>query len=132
MLAERLFLSRLKGKATRQRKNKRRIGADYEKKAANYLRTVGYRIIEQNYRCPQGEIDLIARDGSYLVFIEVKYRKNLSAGYGEEAVGYRKQMRIRKTAIWYLNTRGIGLEQPCRFDVISFAAEKLTLLQNAF
>lgn len=122
----------MKGKATIQRRNKRRIGADYEKKAADYLRTVGYQIIEKNYRCPQGEIDLIARDGEYLAFVEVKCRMNLSAGYGEEAVGYRKQLRIRKTAIWYLKAQHISVEQPCRFDVVAFMAEKLTLLKDAF
>ena len=54
--------------------NRRRTGTAYEIMAADYLKTQGYQIIKQNYRCRLGEIDLIARDGPYLVFVEVKYR----------------------------------------------------------
>ena len=54
--------------------NKRKTGQEQEAKAACFLKTQGYQILEQNYRCKRGEIDLVAREGQYLVFVEVKYR----------------------------------------------------------
>ena len=55
-------------------RNTRKTGQEYEAMAAKYLEEKGYGILERNYRCPYGEIDIIAKDGSYLVFVEVKYR----------------------------------------------------------
>ncbi len=112
--------------------NKRSVGAEYERKAADYLVRAGYRLLERNYRCRAGEIDLIAMHGEYLVFVEVKYRADTGRGYGSEAVDDRKQKRIRKAALWYLTERHITMEQPCRFDVISFTADETELIQNAF
>ena len=66
--------------------NKREVGAAYEEAAAVFLEKNGVRILERNFRCRQGEIDLIGRDGEYLVFFEVKYRKNADAGLPAEAV----------------------------------------------
>ena len=83
--------------------NKRKTGAVYEEKAAAYLKEKGYRILEKNYRCPLGEIDLIAEESGYLVFIEVKYRRTSRLGTGEEAVNTKKQRRILGAARWYLN-----------------------------
>lgn len=111
--------------------NKRATGTVYEEKAVRYLEEKGYRIIERNYRRKTGEIDVIARDGDYLVFIEVKYRSGSMAGYGTEAVGYRKQQRIIRAAQWYLMEKKIP-EQPCRFDVVSFLGEQVTLIRDAF
>lgn len=71
--------------------NFRRLGAFYEDRAARLLEERGYWILEKNYRCRIGEIDLIARDGRTLVFIEVKYRRTDSFGRPEEAVDARKQ-----------------------------------------
>lgn len=65
--------------------NTRRTGAVYEKKAGAYLEKRGYKILEYNYRCRQGEVDIIARDAGYLVFCEVKYRSGPESGYPEEA-----------------------------------------------
>lgn len=65
--------------------NRRQTGAAYERCAGEYLRTQGYELIAYNFRCRQGEIDIIARDGRYLVFVEVKYRKN-----GQSGVGWRR------------------------------------------
>lgn len=112
--------------------NKRTVGTKYEQKAADYLALAGYRLIEKNYRCRVGEIDLIAVQGSYLVFVEVKYRSDTKAGYGYEAVDWRKQKKIRRTALWYLTEKKIPASQPCRFDVVSFNAEEITLIQDAF
>ena len=112
--------------------NKRNIGSRYEQKAAQYLEEQGYRILERNYRCKLGEIDLIARDGAYLAFVEVKYRMDARAGYGLEAVDVRKQRRIIRAASWYLYEKHAGEEQPCRFDVVSFLGEEITLVRDAF
>ena len=61
------------------RENNRAIGSKFEKEAGTYLKKHGYEILEYNYRCRAGEIDIIARDGEYLVFCEVKYRNGSSA-----------------------------------------------------
>ena len=65
------------------------------------LKKKGYRILEANFRCRFGEIDLIARDGAYLVFIEVKYRSSLKDGDSLEAVNRRKQRKIIRVAEYY-------------------------------
>lgn len=112
--------------------NKRAAGAAYEQKAAEYLEQMGCRILNRNFRCKVGEIDLIAKDQEYLVFTEVKYRAAESAGYGSEAVDARKQKRIIRAAQWYMQKMHIPQEQPCRFDVISFLGEELTWIRDAF
>jgi len=114
-------------------KNCRKVGAVYENKAVLFLRNKGYKIIKQNFRCRQGEIDIIAKDGEYLVFIEVKYRKNAYEGAALEAVTWQKQKRIMQTAKYYLYiTASKGRERPCRFDVIAFEGGKMVHIQNAF
>lgn len=112
--------------------NKRAEGTAYEKRAAQYLEARGYQILAHNYRCKQGEIDLIAQDGDYLVFVEVKYRKDARSGYGAEAVNRQRQRRIIISARWYLVQQGLGESVPCRFDVVSFCGEEITLIQDAF
>lgn len=112
--------------------NKRKIGADYEKRAADFLESRGYQVIRSNYRCRAGEIDVIAREGAYLVFVEVKYRRGGAAGSGEEAVDFRKQRRIIRSAQWYLMEQRVPADRPCRFDVVSFFGEEITLLKDAF
>ncbi len=112
--------------------NKRQVGAAYEAKAAGYLQEKGYRILETNFHCRQGEIDLIAKDGRYLVFVEVKYRTTGQAGHPLEAVDVRKQRRIIRTAQYYCYTRRIPEEQACRFDVVCILGEKMEHVENAF
>ena len=67
-------------------KNHRATGSIYEEKIAAFLKQNGFLILERNYRCKQGEIDIIARDGRYLVFIEVKFRATGSTGFSLEAI----------------------------------------------
>ncbi len=112
--------------------NKRKMGGIYEAKAAEYLQKKGFILLEQNYRNRSGEIDIIARDNEYLCFIEVKYRA--TSGYGSplEAVDTKKQMQIRKVALYYLMKQGFKDDVPCRFDVIAFEGDELTHLENAF
>lgn len=113
-------------------RNGRALGGHYEALAADYLCRQGYEILERNYRDRQGEIDIVARDGRYLVFVEVKYRRNLKNGYPEEAVHGAKRHKIRHTASYYLYSHGYGGETPCRFDVVSIAGEEISLFRDAF
>lgn len=70
--------------------NRRSIGTEYEKAAGAWLTGQGYLILEYNYRCRRAEIDIVAREGRYLVFVEVKYRKNRKEGSAAEAVDEKK------------------------------------------
>lgn len=103
----------------------------YERATAYYLEQQGYVILEYNYRCRAGELDLIARDGEYLVFCEVKYRKSRGKGDPLEAVDRRKQLRIYQCAQYYLTEKHLG-EIPCRFDVIGIEGRRVVLIKNAF
>lgn len=95
-----------------------------EELAAKFLRKKRYQIVETNYRCRMGEIDLIVENRKVLVFVEVKLRKNADFAEAMEFVDLRKQERIKKTAMLYLAQYEI--EKPCRFDVIEvYASEDL-------
>lgn len=85
----------------------------------------------KNFRCRNGEIDLIARDGKYLVFVEVKYRGGKSQGNASSAVDWRKQRRISHAAQFFLLRYGYG-EPPCRFDVVAIDGEHIQWIRNAF
>ena len=98
----------------------RELGRFGEERAARYLRLRGYRIVETNYACRLGEIDLIARKGRYLVFVEVKLRKSGDFAAAREFVTRSKQQRILSTASVYLAQHETEL-QP-RFDVIEIYA----------
>jgi putative endonuclease len=116
-----------------EKKNKREIGTVYENKAVLFLQEKDYEILERNFRCRYGEIDIIARDGAYLVFVEVKYRKQAYQGAALEAVTWQKQKRILQTARYYLyKTAGKAAECPCRFDVVAFEGERITHIRDAF
>lgn len=119
-------------KEERTRANKRETGSRYEQEAALYLKNQGLTILEQNFHSREGEIDLIARDGRYLVFVEVKYRKNAAKGDPAEAVDYYKQRHIRRTAQYYLYSHRYGEDTPCRFDVISILGSDIRWIKNAF
>ena len=100
----------------------RRLGRWGEEQAAKYLRLRGYSVLEMNYSCRLGEIDIIARRGRYIVFAEVKLRKDAAFAEAKEFVTAAKQRRIVATAQMYLSTKGIEL-QP-RFDVLEVYAPK--------
>ena len=110
----------------------RTVGMDYEKQAAQLLKSHGYRILETNFQCKTGEIDLIAIEDGYLVFVEVKYRAGAQMGEPQEAVDTKKQQKISRTAAYYCMRHGISSEQPCRFDVAAFTEGKWMVIQNAF
>lgn len=112
--------------------NTRKIGKGWEITAASYLAASGFEIIELNYSCRYGEVDIIAKDGNYLVFCEVKYRKSRSAGLPMEAVSYEKQKKIIGTAYFYIINHNLPENTEVRFDVVSILAGEITLIKNAF
>lgn len=112
--------------------NKRKLGQEQEEKAAELLENMGYQIVSKNYRCRLGEIDLIAREKGTLVFIEVKYREKNIAGTPEEAVTFRKQRNISKTAAWYMAEKNLALDTPVRFDVVAITPDQVRIYKNAF
>ena len=103
--------------------------------AAAYLKKNGYRILETNFRCSLGEIDIIARDKEDLVFVEVKTRKSLDLGYPEQAVGIKKQKKISQLALFYLQKKNLT-NAKARFDVVavmmSETSNEVKLIKNAF
>ena len=115
-----------------QRMNKREVGSGKERMAAEYLTSCGYRIREMNYFCKAGEIDIIAEEGGYLCFIEVKFRSDAASGYPEDAVDIRKAKRITRSALFYMNSEGLPDDIPCRFDVVAILGKDITLIKNAF
>lgn len=109
-------------------------GQTGEDLAVCYLENQGYTIVERNYRKRIGEIDIIARDGEYLVFIEVKTRSNRRFGSPFDAVDFRKQQQISRVALAFMTQHRFG-EVPVRFDVIGVHLEespKVELIKNAF
>ena len=99
-----------------------------EDRAAEYLRRKGFRVTDFNWKCRFGEIDLIAEDGVYLCFVEVKLRKTAAYGSAAAFVDWHKQQRLRTAAELYLAGRPTGL-QP-RFDVIEIYAPQGTDTEN--
>ncbi len=115
-----------------QKMNKREVGSGKERIAAEYLVSCGYRIREMNYFCKAGEIDIIAEEGGYLCFIEVKYRSGEANGFPEDAVDLRKAKKITRSAMFYMNSEGLPDDIPCRFDVVAILGKDITLIKNAF
>lgn len=112
--------------------NKRAIGAARERKAAEYLTQRGMRIIEKNYRDQNGEIDLVGYHGDYLVFVEVKYRRDTQKGFAAEAVDVRKQRKICRVADHYRYSHGLDDRTKVRYDVVAIQGEEIDWIQNAF
>ncbi len=103
-----------------------------ELRICDHLEKNGYAVLERNFTGKFGEIDIIATDGKYICFVEVKYRKDLRTGFPEEAVGIRKIRRICKTAAYYLSTHRQYASLQMRFDVASILGDKLSYYENAF
>lgn len=113
-------------------KNKRTAGSHYESLVAAFLQKQGFEILERNFRCRSGEIDIIARDGRYLVFIEVKYRSSARAGTALEAINAKKAAQVRRVAAAYLYQKRYSESTPVRFDAAGVDGEKITYIKNAF
>ena len=115
--------------------DRQRLGRRGEALAAAYLRQRGYRIVRQNYRTRLGEIDIVARDGRTLVFVEVKVRRSPRFGSAKAAVTAAKRRRISMVALQYLKTEA-DADAQARFDVVAVdqtgTEPRLELVQNAF
>ncbi|MCQ2492223.1 MAG: YraN family protein [Lachnospiraceae bacterium] len=112
--------------------NNRKTGTHYETLVAKVLKKHGYQILEINFRNRIGEVDLIAVDGSNLVFVEVKYRKTVRMGAPEEAVTRNKQRIICRVADYYILTHPEVAHLQMRFDVAAIDGKHLTIYKNAF
>lgn len=112
--------------------NKRKIGSEQEEIAVHFLQSKGYEIVEQNYFCRYGEIDIICKDGKYLVFVEVKYRANSKMGAPQEAVSAYKIQHIIRSAQSYLYEKRYSMDIPVRFDVVVILGKEINVIQNAF
>ncbi|ASQ44594.1 YraN family protein [Legionella clemsonensis] len=112
----------------------RKRGLAIEQQAQVYLEAQGLKPVISNYQCRLGEIDLIMREGNYLVFIEVRARASAAFGGAAASVTYRKQQKIIKTASHYLLRTKLTDKQPIRFDVLSFEGEtpQINWIKNAF
>jgi len=113
-------------------KTSKEIGDIGESKARSFLEDNGAKIIESNFTCKTGEIDIIAISDDTLLFVEVKYRKNNNFGDAAEMVTARKQKKIILTAQWYLQKHSRLANKACRFDVISIHQNEINWIQDAF
>jgi len=113
------------------------LGRRGEEAAVAYLQAHGYIILDRNFRCRWGEIDIVARQARTLVFVEVRTRTASPLGSAEESIGPQKKARLRRLAAYYLYRTGRG-EVDCRFDVIAITADangnirELRLFTDAF
>ena len=109
-------------------------GKEAEQQACKFLQKQGLRLLEQNYSCRLGELDLIMQESSTLVFVEVKYRHSTQYGQASETVDLRKQRKIILTAQYFLHQHSHYSDLACRFDVVSFngAGQPIEWLPNAF
>lgn len=111
--------------------NNKNVGDFGEKMACEFLKKKGYKLIAKNYKNKIGEIDLIMKDGDYLVFVEVKTRATNQFGLPREAVDYNKLNKIKKVATAYMLAQGC-YPCACRFDVVEVLENEVTHLINAF
>ncbi len=110
--------------------NTKNIGTFYEDSVYEYLKEQGIRILEQNFRCRQGEIDIIGRWKDCLIFFEVKYRKADSFGGALGAVDFRKQKKICRCADYYCMLH--SWNGNLRYDVIGITDTKIEWIKDAF
>jgi len=107
-----------------------------EKLARDFLKERGYHIIETNYRCPEGEVDIVARDKDFLVFVEVRTKTSLAFGSPEESITPAKKERMRVVASRYLETHD-NLPQSWRIDVVAVELDprekpsRIEIIENA-
>jgi len=112
--------------------NKRVVGREKEEIAVNYLQENGVAIVLRNFTGRNGEIDIIGDDGKTLIFIEVKYRKNLLMGFAEDSISKSKMKKIYLTAVEYIRKNSNIADRNMRFDVIAINGEKINWIKNSF
>lgn len=107
------------------------LGASAEDAATRLLIERGYAIVERNFRCRAGELDLVARDRGVLVFVEVRSRADADHGHAAEMVDAQKQRRVARVAEVYLATRAPEYDE-VRFDVVAITGGEAELIQDAW
>ena len=111
------------------------LGRRGEELALKKIKRLGYKCIARNYRCPLGEVDLIAKDGDTLVFIETKTRKGASLACAKEAIDARKKRQLSKVALAFMKANNC-CEVKSRFDVVAVSLhgdqERIEVIKNAF
>lgn len=120
-----------------QRSTRQQAGREAEAFALQYLQQQGLRLIEQNWLCKRGELDLVMLDGDTVVFVEVRYRRNIGWGGAIESVDFRKQEKLVTAAQLFLQQVPEWADHPCRFDVIAIegdpgSAAPLNWIRSAF
>jgi putative endonuclease len=112
------------------------LGSKGEDLAVRFLKKKGFKIIERNFHCPAGEIDLVAREGDTLVFVEIKARSSSDFGLPQDAVDRFKQQKIIQAARTYLAQHRLSEEIPARFDVVAIhllsTEPSIELIRDAF
>jgi len=119
---------------------RKELGKRSEDIGADWLASKGMHIVERNYRCRLGEIDLIGRHDDMLVFVEIRSRSSADRGTPAESVNYTKIQKLRRLATWYLSSnKGSGMDEvACRFDVLGILHQgdaepvQIEWIQNAF
>ena len=116
-------------------KERLELGKFGEELAFRKIKRLGYKKIVRNFRCPLGEVDIIARDGDTLVFMEIKTRKGRSIDYAKEAVNAKKKRQISKVALAYMKSRDCS-DVRARFDVVAISLGRgkpeIEVIKNAF
>jgi putative endonuclease len=117
---------------TKERLALGKLGEDL---ALKKIKKMGYKCIARNYKCPLGEIDIIAKQKGYLVFLEIKTRKGRDTGYAKEAVTRKKMTQISKAALAYMKENDC-CDVKARFDVVAVSINQekpvIEVIQNAF
>jgi putative endonuclease len=108
----------MKSGATDMTKKRIQVGQAGEKAARDHLEKIGYKIVQTNYRCPLGEIDIVARDNATLVIIEVRTKTGSAYGLPEESITAEKARRLRRLTLYYLQ-KIYGCEVACRIDLVA-------------
>lgn len=112
--------------------NRTDTGKNYEKQAALFLEKQGFAVLQRNFRCRQGEVDIIGIHENCLVFVEVKYRAGSKSGMPEEAVGVQKQRKICRASDYFRLEHQEYRHLQVRYDVAAILADKIKWYQNAF
>jgi putative endonuclease len=111
---------------------RRPAGDAAEERALHLLQGHGLTLLERNFRCRVGEIDLVMRDGQTVVFVEVRFRADGRHGSAAETVSLAKQQRVAAAARRYLQQHPAAARGPCRFDVVAITGERVDWLRAAF
>lgn len=110
--------------------NRRYKGTKKEEQAAEYLSTQGYEILERNFYTRNGEIDIVAKENGYLVFVEVRSKKASSVILPQETIDRQKAFHLINASKVYLLSHGFGENTPVRYDFVGIHGSNITLLKN--